>query len=131
MYSHSMILHRWFPNMSFSEIPSGYFCYSARVIPKFRPAVVLQQEYFPQEHLQHKLDIKTMLTKYFLGGHERYVKKPMDNRGVFLRRKNNRRLRIYVSYSFTNPPFKEKEWKKPPIIGCHSGWLLSGFCCSN
>jgi hypothetical protein len=61
--------------MNFSEIPSSYFYYSARAIPKFRPAVVLQQDYFPRENLQHKLNIKTMLTKYFLGGHARYVKK--------------------------------------------------------
>jgi hypothetical protein len=28
-----------------------------------------------------------MLTKYFLDGHERHVKKTMDNRGVFFKRK--------------------------------------------
>lgn len=62
-------------------------------------------------------------------------KKSMDNRGVFFKRKTiggYEFMLITVShYSFTNSPFKEKEWKKTPIVGCHSGWLLSGFCYSN
>jgi hypothetical protein len=52
-----------------------------------------------------------MLAKYFLGSHERYVKKPMDDRG-FLQKENNRKLRIYVNYTFTNPPFKEKRMEE-------------------